>query len=149
MVRIRTSIVADDSLSNLSDPEAGMYSTSVEGSSPRAAATAIQYEMSSPERTPVAESRYPIPYWDSLTPHFMDPRSTIVSRVLTAAASAVPAAYPLSYAASTSSWVTSDPAQPARAAVVINSIIVIASMRRMPSLRGIDGIYLLIDVVDY
>ena len=38
--------------------------------------------MSRPDRTPVAESRYPIPYWDSLTPQIMYPREMIVSKVL-------------------------------------------------------------------
>ena len=42
VVRIRTSIVPDDSLSNLSEPEAGMYSTPVSGFRPIAAATALQ-----------------------------------------------------------------------------------------------------------
>ncbi|MDP6147783.1 MAG: hypothetical protein QF635_01560 [Candidatus Thalassarchaeaceae archaeon] len=91
--------------------------------------------MSRPERTPVPASKYPIPYWDSFTPHFIEPRSMMVSRVLTGVASAIPAALPSSYAASTSSWVTSDPAQPARAAVIINSIIVVASRCRIPLVR--------------
>ena len=102
--------------------------------------------MSRPERTPVPASRYPIPYWDSLTPHFIEPRSMIVSSVLTGVASAIPAALPSSLAASTSSWVMSDPAQPARAAVIINSIIVVASKVRIVPLRGMFGIYLRHDV---
>ncbi len=59
----------------------------------------------------------------------------IVSSVLTGVASAIPAALPSSLAASTSSWVMSDPAQPARAAVVINSIIIVASIARITYLR--------------
>ena len=42
VVRISTSMVPEDSFSNLSEPEAGMYSTSVSGSRPIAAATARQ-----------------------------------------------------------------------------------------------------------
>ena len=87
--------------------------------------------MSKPERTPVPASKYPIPYWDSFTPHFIEPRAIIVSSVLTGVAAAIPAALPSSLAASTSSWVMSDPAQPARAAVIINSIIVVASKLRI------------------
>ena len=69
-----------------------------------------------------------------------------MSSVLTGVASAIPAALPSSLAASTSSWVMSDPAQPARAAVIINSIIVVASKVRMLPLRGMFGIYLRYDV---
>ena len=42
VVRISTSIVPEASLSNRSEPEAGIYSTSVSGFNPRAAATARQ-----------------------------------------------------------------------------------------------------------
>ena len=70
----------------------------------------------------------------------------IVSSVLTGVASAIPAALPSSLAASTSSWVMSDPAQPARAAVIINSIIVVASKVRIVPLRGVFGIYLRLSV---
>ena len=42
VVRISTSMVPEASLSKRSDPEAGIYSTSVSGFSPRAAATARQ-----------------------------------------------------------------------------------------------------------
>ena len=81
MVLIRTSMSPEDRSSKRFDPVAKTYSMSSSGFKPIAAAIALQYSISKPERVP-SSARNPIPNCDVFTPHFIDPAAITSSNVL-------------------------------------------------------------------